>query len=247
MTADITGRLQGRRVVVTRAADRADALASLLMEHGAIPVVVPLIEIVPDHDGVVALREVLADARSFDWLVVTSPNAAAIVIEHSTGTLPTRIAAIGASTAAVLRAQGLEPTLVPERQLAAGLVEVFPNGPGRVLVVQALDGAATLGDGLRAKGWEVVAVRPYRSVPTSPTAEQRTAVSGADAVLFASGSAARGWVEVFGTDAPPVVVVIGPETASATERAGLRVTSVAHEHSLAGLVQELADFFTARP
>jgi len=247
MTAGITGRLHGRRVVVTRAADRADALASLLIELGATPVVVPLIEIVPVTDGVVALREELATAAAFDWLVVTSPNAAEIVLEHSTGILPEHIAAIGASTAAVLRAHDLEPALVPERQLAAGLVEVFPSGPGRVLAVQAVDGAATLVDGLHAKGWEVVAVRPYRSVPTSPTDEQRAAVAGADAVLFASGSAARGWVEVFGTDTPPVVVAIGPETAAATERVGLRVTSVAQDHSLVGLVEALAGVLGSRP
>jgi uroporphyrinogen-III synthase len=72
-------------------------------------------------------------------------------------------------------------------------------------------------------------------------------VTGADAVLFASGSAARGWVEVFGTDAPPVVVAIGPETAAATERAGVRVTAVARDHSLAGLVLALAEWFEPPP
>lgn len=235
------GSLAGRRVVVTRAADRADALATLLEQAGAVPVVVPLVEIVPEADGVTALRAALSGDVSFDWLVVASPNAAAVVLEQSAAVLPGRIAAIGASTAVVLSDRGIVPSLVPQRQSAAGLVEVFPDGPGRVLVVQAVDGAPTLGDGLRAKGWEVVAVRPYRSVSATPTAEQRAAALSADAVLFASGSAARGWVAVFGTVAPTVVVVIGPETAAATERAGLPVIAVATDHSLAGLVAALHD------
>lgn len=240
----MSGDLQGRRVVVTRAADRADALAGLLTARGAEPVVVPLIEIVPAADGLSALDAALAHA-SFDWIVVTSPTAAALLLERAgvvgrvLDTETPRLAAIGAVTAATLSDREVPVALVPERQRADGLVEVFPSGPGRVLVVQAVDGAATLSDGLQAKAWQVEVVRPYRSVPAQPTVAQQASVAGADAVLFASGSAARGWVEMFGTVTPPIVVAIGPETALATERAGLHVTVVADDHSLEGLVDAL--------
>lgn len=88
------------------------------------------------------------------------------------------------------------------------------------------------------RGWQVTTISPYRSVPARVTAGQQLAALAADAVLFASGSAARAWVAVFGHTTPPVVVAIGPQTA-AIERAGLKVAIVAADHSLPGLVAAL--------
>jgi len=76
-------------------------------------------------------------------------------------------------------------------------------------------------------------------VPARPTADQQQAALAADAVLFASGSAARAWVRVFGDAAPPIVAVIGPQTAVVSEQVGLKVDLVATDHSLHGLVDAL--------
>ena len=255
------GVLAGRRVVVTRAAEQADALAELLRAAGAEPVVVPLVEVVPEPAGVADLAAL--DPAGFDWLVVTSPNAAQAYTEVH-GQAPLGVAAVGATTAAALAAAGHPAGLVPVRQLAAGLIDEFPAGTGRALVVQAVEGEAVLAEGLAAKGWQVTVVRPYRSAPRVPTPTERAAAASADAVLFASGSAARAWVALFGPAlrarrpasarawvalfgpvAPPVVVVIGPQTAAAVERAGLKVSSIAADHSLAGLIRALEFRFTA--
>ena len=116
-----------------------------------------------------------------------------------------------------------------------------------MLVVQAVDGEAVLAAGLSAKGWTVTVVRPYHSAPAVPGPAEQRAARAADAVLFASGSAARAWVAVFGTVAPPVVVAIGPQTAAGVTTAGLKVTAVAADHSLHGLVDALSRCFTSRP
>ncbi len=235
------GALAGRRVVVTRAAEQADALADLVRAAGAEAVVVPLVEIVAEPAGVTALA--VLDPGAFDWLVVTSPNAArAYAGVHASA--PAHIAAVGASTAAALAETGHPAALVPTHQRAQGLVEEFPAGSGRVLVVQAVEGETVLADGLGAKGWAVTVVRPYRSAPRRPGPAEVAAATTADAVLFASGSAARAWVAAFGPVAPPVVVAIGPQTAAAVERAGLKVSSIAADHSLAGLIGALAACFT---
>ena len=47
-----------------------------------------------------------------------------------------------------------------------------------------------------------------------------------------------------GLVAPPIVVAIGPTTADAAERLGLKISSVAADHSLAGLVTELERQFS---
>lgn len=233
------GSLAGRRVVVTRAAEQADELAELLRAAGAVPVVVPLIEIVEDAAGVTELAAAQPD--EFEWLVVTSPNGARAYLgaHGGGGTAPRQVAAVGASTAAVLAAAGIPVALVPLQQRATGLLAEFPAGGGRVLLVQAVDAAGTLAAGLSEMGWRVTAISPYRSVAARPTTGQHLAALSADAVLFASGSAARGWVEVFGRTTPPIVVAIGPSAAEAAGQVGLKVDLVAADHSLSGLVASL--------
>lgn len=230
--------LAGVTVVVARPADQAAAMVTLLEARGAIPLVVPLIEIV-DTDAPESLEAALTTIDSFDWAIVTSPNAANRVADAVRATSHVRIAAIGSATADLLP----RVDLVPDRQSAAGLLEEFPDGTGRVLVLQAAAGAPTLATGLAAKGWEVHRVHTHSSRPVRPTARQQIAVLRAAAVLLTSGSQARSWVDVFGDAAPPVVGAIGPQTAEDAARAGLKVSFVAADHSLVGLVDALQGFW----
>jgi uroporphyrinogen-III synthase len=96
-----------------------------------------------------------------------------------------------------------------------------------------------MADGLSALGWQVTVVAPYRTTSTRPSAGVQLAALAADAVLFASGSAARAWVNVFGPSTPPIVVTMGPRTAAAARGFGLKVSAVATDHSLQGLVDAL--------
>lgn len=237
--AGTPGPLAGRRVVVTRALDQADGLADLLRERGAVPVLVPLVQIVDVDDEVARLRTLRPS--EFTWLVVTSPNGARSYARvHPSA--PPQVAAVGTATAAALAEHGLPVTLVPAVQRGEGLVGEFPDAPaagGSVLLVHAVDAEPTVADGLRARGWLVTAVTPYRSVSARPTPGEFLAALAADAVLFASGSAASFWVRIFGTSAPPLVVAIGPRTATATRGFGLKVDLVATDHSMKGLVDAL--------
>ena len=231
--------LHGRRVVVTRSAEQSDALAALLEVRGAIPVVVPLIDIVDEPAGVAALTAI--DPNDHDWLVVTSPNGAAAYRRAHAGS-PGRVAAVGSTTAAALRAAGIGVDLVPVVQSAEGLADEFPAGEGRVLVIQAVDADPLLAAALTERGWTVTAISPYRSRPAVPPAGVQLAALAADAVLFASGSAARAWVAVFGDAAPPVAIAIGPKTADAAAAVGLKISLVAADHSLSGMVAALERF-----
>jgi uroporphyrinogen-III synthase len=224
--------LDGRRIVVTRPRAQAGELVELLASRGARPVVVALTEIVDEPGGMDALRGV--DLGEFEWVVVTSPNGAQRLVDvHRDALAGTSIAAVGTTTAAALPSC----RLVPQRQSAAGLLAELPaSSGGAILVVQAVDAAPTLVAGLVERGWNVTAIAPYHSASRHPTAGEQLAALAADAVLFASGSAARAWVDVFGTTTPPVVVAIGPQTGAAAAAAGLSVTDVATVHSVAGLV-----------
>lgn len=240
-----TGRdtLAGRKVVITRAAEQADDLAVIVSASGAIPVVMPLVTIEVIDSEAERLRRV--DPGEFDWLVVTSPNgakafAAARAGEHRSA--PLNVAAVGTATAAALADAGVTATFVPTRQNAEGLLAEWPpDQAGSVLLVQAEAAEATVADGLRARGCDVTVVRPYRTVPVRPAAADQLAALSADAVLFASGSAARAWCAVFGLSTPALVVSIGPRTSATIEALGLKVNLEAADHSLSGLVDVLVD------
>ncbi len=241
------GWLAGRTVAVTRAeGERADELATLVEARGATAVMVPVVRIEPLPEGVAALRAAFGSARSIDWVICTSPRAAESLV-HSWPALAQsaapQLAAIGVTTAAALP----RCEFVPSTQSAAGLLREWAAAavaPTTALVVQAGGAAPTLADGLRAAGWDVTVIAPYHSVPSVPPDHVRSAAMNADVVLFASGSAAEAWFQVFGTAGPAVRVAIGPHTSAVAERIGLKISSVSPDHSLDGLVDS-ADCISA--
>jgi uroporphyrinogen III methyltransferase/synthase len=235
--------LFGRTVVVTRAREQASSLVEHLQALGAATIEVPAIEIVDATDGGAALRVAAAQVGTYDWVVFTSANA----VERFLTLLPdvralagVQLAVIGPGTAAGVAQWRLRPDLVPERAVGEGLLEVFPAGPGRVLLPRAQVARDVVPDGLRAAGWEVDVVEAYRTVPATPPPELLDAVKAADAITFTSASTVAHFVEAAGRDAVPAVVAcIGPITAEAAERLGLTVDVVAEEHSIDGLIAAL--------
>src|SRR5204863_2365993 len=61
------------RILVTRAREQAPALALALVDRGLAPLLVPAIAIEPAEDG---LGPAIQRLSEFDWVVVTSANAA---------------------------------------------------------------------------------------------------------------------------------------------------------------------------
>ena len=234
------GRLAGVSVVVARPAEQAAPFVALLEAEAARAVVVPLIEIV-ELDAGGLLRAAIGGLTPEDWVVVASPNGAERVAEVLAEHPEPKVAAVGARTA--LRLGRCD--LVATDQSAAGLVAEFPS-PGRgarAVLVQSADGARTLASGLAAAGFAVERIDTHRAVPVLPSAGQQLHALRADALVLTSGSQARSWAAAFGDSSPPVVVAIGPQTAADAASAGLKVSVVAADHSLAGCVEALVGCF----
>lgn len=225
-------------MLITR--ERPGELGRRLEGEGADVVHVPLIAVVDPPDRGVALRAALARLDDFDWLVVTSAAGSERVGEVARQCPEVRLGAVGTATAARLEDLAGRPVdLVPSRQLADVLADELidlETHPSRVLVAQADRAAGTLGARLEAAGHDVTVVTAYSTVTVEPDLEQ---IDGADVLVLASGSAAEGWVAACGSRRPPLVVTIGPSTADAARRLGLKVDGVATDHSLAGLVDEV--------
>jgi len=239
-----TRPLFGRRIVVTRARSQASGLLERLRAQGAETVEVPTIEIADPADGGERLRRAVGRLGSYDWVVFTSANA----VERVLAEIPdarrfgaARIAAVGRATAAALERARLVADLVPGRFVAEGLLEVFPPGPGRVLLPRAADARDVLPDGLVSRGYDVDIVDAYRTVAAHPEPALLEAAAGADAITFTSSSTVTNFLAVAGRQrVPAVVACIGPITARTAEDAGLHVDVVAEESSVESLVDALA-------
>jgi uroporphyrinogen-III synthase len=238
--------LDGVRVVTTR--DEPGELDRLLAAAGAEVVHVPLIEIAEPLDGGAELQAVLQVLEHVDWVVVTSHHGAARVGAALARHPGVKTAAVGTRTASDLaRLSGRAVDVVPARQTATDLLEAMPlDGKGQVVVIAQADRAATaLSVGLSQLGYRVRPVVAYRTLARALGPEERAAALGADAVAFASGSAAQAWYDAIGTETPAIVVAIGPTTEGTARACGIEVTHVAEEHSVQGLVDALIAACTA--
>ena len=250
MRSDGRRPLFGRTVVTTR--ERPGVLDTQLARAGADVVRIPLIETTDPTDGGLALHSELDRIDAYDWVVVTSPVGAERVMpavhDHDL-----RVATVGTKTAQVAeRLGGRAVDVVPDRQLAAELVasmpEVSAGHPAPRLLLAVADRAdPSTADALRARGYDVTMVTAYRTLLRRPTPQERRAALAADAVVFASGSAAISWAEAIGRETPAAVISIGPATTRVATEHGLEVTATATDHSIDGLVEAVFEALACGP
>lgn len=147
--------IAGMRVLITRSKAQALPLVRQLELLGAIPVLLPAIEMrdPPDWAPADAAIERLR-AGGYDWLVFTSANGVTAFFNRLAALGrdarvigQAQLAAIGPATAAALRERQLIPDLVPtdglrSEELADSLIEHCRGG--RVLIAQAIQGRELL-------------------------------------------------------------------------------------------------------
>ena len=187
------------------------------------------------------MRYAFSELDTFEWIVVTSVNGAAAIANevHDREQRP-RIAVIGEATNRVL---GSIADFMPSSARGEVLAAEFPIGRGRVLLVQAEVVDGTIGSSLEARGWNVTKVAAYQTRSLTPEPDVLLRAMKADALVLASGSAARSWVQCAGTQTPPLVVAVGQSTASISKLVGIRVTEVAVEPTPRCVVDTLSDVF----
>lgn len=242
--------LFGRRVVVTRARAQAGKLAGRLRALGAEVIETPTISVrFREDDSVKAAVEQLS---TFDLVAFTSVNGVrsffaalgeAALDARALGGI--EFATVGAATAEELRNHGVIADHLPDRAVSEGLLELFGEIDlvgKRVLLAVAADARPVLGDGLTEMGAEVHKVAFYDTIHEALDEEQAAAVSGADFITFASGSAVHALVSSIGStehlSAIPLVS-IGPTTSAAMREHGLEPTTEASRHEIDGLIDAL--------
>ena len=133
--------LSGRTVVVTRATEQAGMLSEYLAREGAAVIELPMVEIQDPEDGGAALEKAAHDLENYDWVVVTSPNAASRLIDVFDEVVPSvPFAVIGTQTAEVLVKAGCQVNLIPKKAVGESLLSEFAspnNDEERILFIRA--------------------------------------------------------------------------------------------------------------
>jgi uroporphyrinogen III methyltransferase/synthase len=249
--------LFGRRILVTRPRQQAGALVERLLDLGAVPYVLPTVEIRDPADWS-PVDQAIRSLQHYDWLVFTSANGAHAFLNRLDALgLDLRalghihIAAIGPKTAEALRDYRLTPDLVPARfqseDLAAALLTRLQPGQ-RVLLARADRGRDVLREQLGSR-CTVEQIAVYSQVDTVESDDEVMDAlrrGEIEFVTLTSANIARSLLERL--DATCLrriaageikLITISAVTTSEVEKLGYRVTAEATNATMEGVVEAM--------
>jgi uroporphyrinogen-III synthase len=252
--------LANRRILVTRGASQAPNLSDGLRALGAIPIEVPLLEIVPPQ-SYEPLDAALGNLAHYDWLILTSANTVRVLTERAqvVGMLlqesaPPQVAAVGRATAqAVESLLHLQVVVTSKEYVAESLVAELKDkiSGKRVLLARAAIARDVIPAALSAAGAQVDVVDAYRNVmPVAAPQQLRHAYArGIDAVTFTSSSSVTHLAEAAHAAGLPFPfanvkgVSIGPITSQTLRDHNWPPDAEADPHDIPGLIAAVARHF----
>ncbi len=260
--------LLGKKIVVTRARQQANALLARLNALGAETIEFPVIQIVPP-ESFAPMDNAITRLNEFDWVIFTSVNGVEYFwqrLEFSHKSVESmsglKVCAIGPATAAALAQRGVIPTLVPQKFVAEGILEDLGQVAGqRFLLPRAELAREALLEGLEAQGAIVEQLVAYRTVVADELASgsfgaaelvKLLEMGQVDLVTFTSSSTVQFFANrlaVVTKETLPrllsktLVACIGPITAGTARELGLTVGLEAPEFTVDHLVQAILDYY----
>ena len=250
--------LFGRRIAITRTRDQNSELREKLETLGAEVLEIPLITIskAVDKHGFV---EILAELGGYDWIVFTSANGVRYFFEvflkgfkdiRALGLL--RFSCIGRATAREIEKYHIRVECMPDTatglSLADALIATGSLDSAKVIVVTGNLNRDKLVRKLEAARAIVDQLPLYKTEKTDLTEDPVAddfRQHGADAILFASSSAAESFhaqaegLKLAATATPPLVGSIGEQTSESLTELGMPPDFVAAKPSLDSLIEGL--------
>lgn len=240
--------LSGKRILLTGTRSLIAKQEDALKRLGAETVDISLIETYPCRAK--RTQEKLSAVSDYSWIVFASAMGvhqffAALSEVHvdrrKLGGV--KFAVVGAATAEVLESYGYIADVVPQRANAETLGSIWAdtlNRKDKVLLVQGRQSSPVLSEQLKEKECETDSICLYETRQDMRRIEEcRRICPDMDYVVIASGTAAEAFKEVLDSSEMPKIVVIGPQTAKACEKAGLTVTAVAKKADSEGISQAI--------
>jgi uroporphyrinogen-III synthase len=253
----IASPLNGKVVIVTRAAAQSNQLCEELNVRGAIVKLLPLVSFAPP-ENYDELDAALSTIETFDWILFTSANAVQAVerrgeelgrVLSALVKLPPA-AAVGPATSGAAEAAGFSVEFVAADHSGAGLArELGAELRGKKVLLPRSDRAnPDLPATLRRSGAIVTEVVAYRNLPPSSTDRNRShevLKDGVDGILFYSPSAVQNFLELLGRErlvtvqGRAVMVAIGHATSAALRGAGIQRIARATDTTTKAIVEAL--------
>jgi len=259
---DSAGGLQGKRVVVTRAAEQSRDLVRALQEKAAVPVVLPMVAF-GAPENIADLDRAVLEIAHFDWVFLTSQNALRALQERchvlhldlKTVLGHARVAAVGPATAQALRLAGIDVAYTASKHQGVSLAqELAANVKGKRVLLPRSDRAnPDLVEQLIRLGATVREVVAYKTVSPDDASLARvraTLQQGADAILFFSPSAVHHLQDILGNERvleisrQAIFAAIGPITEKALRAANVERVLLAEETTVASIVNALERYFS---
>lgn len=252
--------LAGKTILVTRAASQAGQFSQMLMDKGAQVIDLPALEI-REPVSWVGVDGAIAHLNTFDWLILTSPNAVNYFLDRLLhqgkdfrALAQLKIAVVGKKTNGFLQQRGLIADFIPPTFVADSLIQHFPKNPaGQKLLFPRVEsgGREVLVKEMTAKGAIVTEVAAYESAcPETIPPAAKLVLEGqlAGVITFASSKTVRHFARLmahtFGDQwlsllEGVAIASIGPQTSRDCRDLLGKVTFEAEEYTLSGLTAGL--------
>ena len=196
--------LKGKRIVITRPAERAQDSVEIVKSYGAIPIVTPTIELKDSKpDEMIKLCNML---NELDWLVFTSPRAIKSFFKYCNleNTHDLKIAVIGPKTGEILDKYGVKADLIPDNYTAEGLLQAFNKFDVKGMKIglpRTMVARYTLPHGLEDRGAEVILADAYRSEMPDDKSKIYELIEGilkqkVDAIMFTSPLTVKNLIKI---------------------------------------------------
>lgn len=248
--------LFGHRILITR---EYTADYEPLEELGAEIFEFPTIKVVPT-DNFEQLDNCLEKIEMYNWIIFTSKNSFKFFLQRLLvknkdlrDLKGINICAIGSKTADELRSFGIKVDLVPETFSSEGLIDIFTKGSlknTRILLPRAEEGRDVFPNKIRELGGHIDTPITYKTIKPEKHAKRLMRFLKAGRITiatFTSASTFQNFVDILGSEAEQLlkeltIAAIGPITAKAIERFGLKVTIMPQKATIPSMVNEIIEW-----
>ncbi len=243
--------LFGKTVLVTRPADQAESLASLLRDQGATVCLQPAIRIGPPKDWG-PVDAAIGSLGSYDTVIFCSRNGVQYFLDRlldrggdMRGFGTAKIAVVGSQTAKSLADYRLRADVVPTDFRAESLAGQLASSVAgsRILIIRASRGRDVLENELTNAGAHVTQIVAYSNEDVDePDAQILQLIHDGeiDWITVASSATAENLNAMFGSSLQNSrIASLSPVTSQTLGDLGIRVSAEANPYTMQGLVEAI--------
>lgn len=240
--------LHGKRILVTREENQAKEFSDLILQHGGIPLEVPLLKITCiDQEDTGNYFDAIEE---YQWIFFTSANGvrcffqlAGNYIMDNNKLEKIRFAAVGRKTEKALKEYGFSAEFVPAVYNADVMAEEFLSdfqADSPVLLVRGTRSRDILPERFSQNGVIFDSIVVYK---TSFNTEAEVLLNeilnqkDLDFITFTSPSAVEAFVKAANTESKVVCVCIGTTTESRARELGFSSVITAEEFTIEGMIE----------